>query len=354
MAAGTGRSRSARTSSPIRRPNSKGRPGASAFQNGIFPGSPGLAAQGTAFFGGLSGGGQGVWKQGPGLDKVAISGDAAPGTATTFTGFRVPAVNDLGHAAINGRLSGGGAGVWKESSALAKVALTGDPAPGTVRTFTLLEDSPAINDSDHAAFKGTTLDGSGIWKESPTLGKVAVAGDAAPGTSDTFFSFSSPTLNDLDHTSFIGFLSMGPAGIWKENPTLGIVAAVGDAAPGTTETFSAFRDVPLINNSDHVALFAMLSGGDQGIWAEDRSGALSLVARSGDIIEVRPGDVRTIRFLLVSGLNDSGQVAFRADFFDGSEGLFVASPVPEPASAVLLAFASLAVAIRSATRPRQR
>jgi len=319
----------------------------------IFPGSPGLGALGTAFFGGLTGGGQGIWKQSPGLEKVAVTGDAAPGTATTFSGFRVPAVNDLGHAAISGRLNGGGEGVWKESSALAKVAVTGDPAPGTARTFTLLEDSPAINASDHTAFKGTTLDGSGIWKESPALGKVAVAGDAAPGTSNTFFSFGSPSLNDLDHTAFIGFLSTGPTGIWKEDPTLRMVAAVGDAAPGTTEAFSGLRDAPFLNNSGHVAFFAELTGGGEGIWAEDRFGALSLVARSGDDIEVRPGDFRTIRFLLVGGLNDSGAVAFRADFFDGSEGVFVASPVPEPASAALITMGSLAVARRS-IRPRRR
>ncbi|MEW6252328.1 MAG: choice-of-anchor tandem repeat NxxGxxAF-containing protein [Planctomycetota bacterium] len=270
----------------------------------IFPGSPGLGDLGTAFFAGLTGGGQGVWKQGPGLAKVAVTGDAAPGTATSFSAFRVPAVNNLGHAAINGRLNGGGAGVWKESSVLSKVAVTGDSAPGTARAFTLLDDPPAINDSDHTAFKGTTLDGSGIWKESPALGKVAVAGDAAPGTSSTFFSFGNPALNDLDHTSFIGFLSTGPTGIWKENPTLGMVTAVGAAAPGTTKTFSGFRDAPFLNNSGHVAFFAELTGGDDGIWAEDRFGALSLVVRSGDDIEVRPGDFRTIRSLLVAGLQD--------------------------------------------------
>jgi hypothetical protein len=322
----------------------------------IFPGSPGLGAQGTAFFGGLTGSGQGIWKQSPGLDKVAVTGDAAPGTATTFLNFRVPAVNDLGHTAINAGLNGGGEGVWKESPALGKVAVTGDPAPGTVDTFSLLQDSPAINGSDHTAFKGTTLGGSGIWKESPALGKVAVAGDAAPGTADTFFSFGSPALNDLDHTAFVGFLSIGPTGIWKESPALGMVVAVGDPAPGTADTFSGFRDVPFLNDSDHVAFFGHLTGGEQGIWAEDRFGTLSLVVQSGADIEVRPGDFRTIRALFVGGFNDSGQVAFRADFFDRSEGMFVASPVPEPGPVALIGLGTLTLTLarRRFRRPSRR
>ena len=46
-AAGAACSRSSRTSAPMRGPSSSGRPGASAFQNGILPGSPGAGVTST-------------------------------------------------------------------------------------------------------------------------------------------------------------------------------------------------------------------------------------------------------------------------------------------------------------------
>ena len=67
-------------------------------------------------------------------------------------------------------------------------------------------------------------------------------------------------------------------------------------------------------------------------------GELELVARSGDTIEVAPGDVRTIQSLSMftfhgdddgkaRGLNDLGQVAFKASFTDGTNGVFVSNVV---------------------------
>jgi len=86
-----------------------------------------------------------------------------------------------------------------------------------------------------------------------------------------------------------------------------------------------------------------------GIWATDRTGALQLIARTGDLLEVAPGDFRTIidfaDFLdnyagsgnsdgRPSGLNNLGQVAFGASFTDGASGIFVSNrvAVPEPSA----------------------
>jgi hypothetical protein len=80
------------------------------------------------------------------------------------------------------------------------------------------------------------------------------------------------------------------------------------------------------------------STNDLGIWATDRSGVQQLVVRTGDELEVAPGDVRTIgdlRFMgansnsngWMSGFNNVGQVAFWASFTDGSQGVFVSNKV---------------------------
>ncbi len=91
------------------------------------------------------------------------------------------------------------------------------------------------------------------------------------------------------------------------------------------------------------------------MWGYDPEGGVELLARTGELFEVAPGDWRTISSLGISsgsiladgdvrGLTDAGQFAFRAWFDDGSEGIFLAtipSPVPEPGALTLLAIAGL-------------
>src|SRR5262249_17299913 len=91
---------------------------------------------------------------------------------------------------------------------------------------------------------------------------------------------------------------------------------------------------------------AFLGGayGHYGIFATDRSGTLHRIVGTGDVLEVAPGDFRTvdsrgiIRFS-AGGFNDLGQVAFSALFTDGSSGIFVSNAVavPEPSAVLLLA-----------------
>ena len=79
---------------------------------------------------------------------------------------------------------------------------------------------------------------------------------------------------------------------------------------------------------------------------------MQLIARRGDLLEVAPGDFRTISGLNLvngfsldsgtgnsdgrpSGFNNLGQLAFQASFTDGSSGIFVSNlvAVPEPDAA---------------------
>jgi len=128
--------------------------------------------------------------------------------------------------------------------------------------------------------------------QADALRTVALRSTLAPGTSDNFVDFDDPNLNDLGQTAFFGVL----------------------------------------NSSSGAINF--------GIWAEDLTGVLRLIVRTGDLLDVDDGpgtDFRTINSLAFSGsvdelapadgFNNLGQLAFTARFTDGSGGVFVSDLV---------------------------
>ena len=134
-------------------------------------------------------------------------------------------------------------------AAVTTVALSGDTAPGTGDSFTFL-DSPALNNAGQTAFLGflnssITTDG-GIWSDGGGSGLALVAreGNTAPGTSDNFTFFdNAPVLNNAGQTAFLGFLNSSGAtnsGIWSEGggSGLALVARAGNTAPGTSNSFT--------------------------------------------------------------------------------------------------------------------
>lgn len=97
-----------------------------------------------------------------------------------------------------------------------------------------------------------------------------------------------------------------------------------------------------MNSNGQIAFRGILVGegidntNNTGIWAQDADGALGLVIRAGDTIEVAPGDLRVLSHPsfasgsggedgLRYGFNDLGQIAFVASFTDGTSGVLVAS-----------------------------
>jgi len=123
---------------------------------------------------------------------------------------------------------------------------------------------------------------------------------------------------------------------------------------------------PLINAAGQTAFTGNLELGGQraggGIWAAERAGVVRLIVRSGDQLEVAPGDYRTVADISFvccttsdeghfNAFNALGQVAFLASFSGGGEGIFVSSvaAVPEP-NPLLLAAAAI-VGLLSRLRP---
>lgn len=322
----------------------------------------------------------GIWSEGSGsLELIARTGNHAPHTPSgvTFREFIRPSLtlNSIGQMAFLAGLAGATVnssndqGIWLGgSSSLTLLVREGDFVPGTpIGTYLSSLNSPAINSASQVAFSGTYSGsefGSGIWSTtSDSLRLVARYGTPAPGMPNGVvfsLSFSDPVLNLSGQTAFSAVLS-GPGinssnaySIWSEGSgTLALVARTGDHAPGTPAgvTFKWIFENPQLNSAGKVAFITELTGSgvnltnDVGIWAEDATGSLQLIAREGDQLEVAPGDFRTIQYLNFyenfsnnsddhpSGFNDLGQLVFSAYFTDRTSGVFVSNlvaylPVP--------------------------
>lgn len=138
--------------------------------------------------------------------------------------------------------------------------------------------------------------------------------------------------------------------IWSGTPdAFTPLALQGDRAPGTPQgtTFGIFSE-PIANGAGQTAFLATVAGpgvnpdNDLGLWAGVPRD-LRLIAREGDLLDLGGGDstmLRTLDGALDGGgdrvFSDTGELAFLADFTDGSAAVLVAT-VPEPATAAPLA-----------------
>lgn len=319
---------------------------------------------------------------GSGLTLVARAGEQATGLATgvNYASLGNPTVNSSGHVAFKAELVGGRPDYWNDrsvwsnrSGSNALLARIGDPAPGTSAgvVFDWLEGDyyPALNNADKTIFEAmlagpgvTSTNNFGLWSDATgSLSLIARAGDQAPGFPGVAFTaFSAPLLNNAGQAAFIGTLAgtgvtgSNDNGIWSDRSgQLSMIARKGSQPPGTTAgtSFENFGQDMMINEAGQVAFGAFLTGldikdssNDYGLWAQDRAGVLRLIVREGDPIQVAPGDSRTVKsieyFCCTSGdgtsnaFNALGQLAFRANFTDGTQGIFISdvAAVPEPGS----------------------
>ena len=335
----------------------------------------------------------GLWTSKSGqVDLIVDTTTHLPGTAsgvTSLFGFGFSS-GITGHTVFSTQLEGpaidetNDAGIWSSNSGtLTAVVRDGDEAPGFPAGIALegLEfTQPQVNSNSHIAFEGglsgagiTDSNDSAIWEGIPgNFRLVSQEGDHAPGLPNEarLGSILSVLLNDSNEVAFeqdvvgtfsgcIGICS----GIWSEGlGSLHLVARSGEQAPDLPSDVIFLQDDNFdgigtfsFNSLGQVAFYGFLSGpgiddtNDTGIWAEDINGQLKLIIREGDQIEVSPGDFRTVSLIRAelgesstsghaNAFNDRGQIAFRATFTDGSEGIFVSNlvAIPEPSSVAIL------------------
>jgi hypothetical protein len=236
-----------------------------------------------------------------------------------------------------------------------------------------------LDDQGQVAFdfflKGPGVDKSnnyGIWAGHPgNLQLVARSGAHAPGTAPgvkfgrdieevpggpVLFPFNSLTISAHGQLAFTaglngdGVKTSNDEGLWAGPPeALRLVVREGDVAPGTASkrfarvSYNGSTYVPFswfVQNDDGELLFLSgLDNGRFGLWAADTRGGLALVALTGESLDVGGGESRYVQNLIPNGFNNVGQVAFIAQFIDGTDGAFIAV-VPEPSSLWLLIFAT--------------
>ena len=305
-------------------------------------------------------------------------------------------VNAAGATLFRGFVEGAGVdeansmGLWSygASAGLQLLVRAGDKVPdASGHRFVSFPGIPTINSAGDTAFLAFTSGGRqgdrgaaiGV-AEDMSLGvfvriaagdvsRVLALGDAAPGIGGDvhLIDLFDPIMNGsrgiavLAAVWGVGVGAFNETGLWSNAMSsdggLRLVARQGDAAPGGDSgfVFGVFLE-PSLNARGQTAFMA--SGykrpGDSivdsafGIWGQDRNGVLRQVVRVGQEIELASNDVKTIAALSFTsetgnedgkprGLNDSGQLVFRATFVDGSSGIFVSNvlAIPEPDTLVI-------------------
>ena len=289
-----------------------------------------------------------------GTNLLAREGSASPVTNKNFGVFQELGLNDQGDVVFNARLSSGnGAGggpfsgifVKEKDGEFKAVATNGEAAPvadsSDVRfgNFNAIDNRTVINNSGKVAFS------------------VSLTGDVTSADNYGIFSISADGEQEL-------------------------IARRGDYAPeldpDSISVFDGNGKSLAINDFGQVAFSSFLdvNGTEEfGIFIEDVSGILRLIARTGLSLDVSDDpnvsdfrEIDDIGFSLFSGagsgFNDQGQFAFSAAFTNGTQGIFVsdvanlvfeANPlnapnfpasVPEPSSLAFISIGLIAVGCR--------
>ncbi len=308
---------------------------------------------GAAFNAKLATGSDTIWANTTTVDLslLAQTGTAAPGAGgATFATLTDPVYDDHQDIAFSGTYKSGSTtvtGLWYAASGSSPqlLAYTGMAAPGlggaTFQSFSAL----GVGDADGAIISGTlatnktlgigTTNNEVVYEGLPSsLTLILRNGDTVVTTTGSktigSFKFAPATTVISGQTR-----SFGPAsGVLIANVTYtdsssdnGIVVLAapespvevetfGDVAPGASPATFATFSTPAINDNDDVAFKATLSTktDNTGIWADNSSGDLELVAQFGD---------PTFGFTALGDpvYNDNEAVAFLATFKSGSKSV---------------------------------
>ena len=196
----------------------------------------------------------------------------------------------------------------------------------------------SLNEAGTLAF--TSGNGTGVFTANSGV-VTMIAGSSGPLN---YFG-TTPAINNAGTVALIagvGGIDGGSYGIYRGDG--GPLTTIADRS-GPFSSFSSFSSGnPSINDSGTVAFIAGLDAGGAGIFIGDGT-ATSEVIGIGDALF----DSTIATFgISPTSLNDSGQVAFYYRLTNGTTGIAIATPAPEPSAFVLLALSfGLSLACRN-------
>ena len=297
------------------------------------------------------------------VQDVALQGQPAPGGGS-FGDFYFPVNNDNNQIVAKATTTGGpGEGLYLFfAGTAARMAASGETAPGGGGTYLFFAGSPSINNTGQAASVSTLSGGaSGLYLffagSTPIPGascgtvqsmganyqqcRLASSTDTVPGGGTYLFFAGSPSINDSGLVAQRATLSSGEglylffAGSPPSGGTCQLaggirqckLAATNDGAPGGG-TFNTFGN-PSINSNGQVVASATVSGGSEGLFLFFAGQPTTRLASVGD---AAAGS--SIAGFSDATINDAGVVVARATLDNGKEGLFLffaGNPVVEVA-----------------------
>ena len=288
------------------------------FPNGII-GYPSINDAGTVAF---------YADQRLSVGETIFAGNGGPlvtiaNTAGPFRGFAVgnsTAINTAGTVAF-----------WASQDSRPSGIFTGNGGAATpilLNSASLGAGDFSMNDAGTFAFR------SGATRiVTFNAGSVTTIVDNS-GTLNYFGA--TPSLNDSGRVAFVA----GIEGI--DGHTYGIYSGNGGplitiadlSGPFSSFSYNSFTsNQPSINDSGSVAFVAGLDVGGYGIFLGDGTVTKQVIG-TGDALF---GSTVTGFYISPTSLNDSGQVAFAYGLANGTIGIAVANPVPEPSTSLLLA-----------------
>ncbi|MGV7235257.1 MAG: DUF7453 family protein [Nitrosomonadaceae bacterium] len=256
----------------------------------------------VAFIAGLDSGGNGIFT-GNGGPLTTIANITGP-----FKGFSLPSINTSGVVVFSALLDSGGAGVYTHDGVAITTVVTISDFPGSS-----IFSTPDINSSGAISFKVNSAQ-EGVYR---------VNGSLITPIAEQFVSFRN--VSSINDSGTVVFYASGDA-----NQGTGIF--IGDGGPptlmaNTSGVFETFGSASINNNGDvafHAFTFSEYLGG-YGLGIYTGSDAiLDKVVAPGDTLN---GNVVEMVFIGTNSLNDAGQISFLAWLSDGTEGIYLATPI---------------------------
>ena len=273
-----------------------------------------------------------------GPQVVADTTMLAPGTAQNFTEFEnrgQPSI-DGSNVAFAAGFTGSSGGVYlKSAGGLQRVADQSTQIPGRGTNFLFFDK---VNTENGAVVFQGGRGGGGFNGVYTTLGGTlrSVASDLT--TMPDGFKFATEGALDRGHTlsnGKVGFYGMtnGKYGVWTEQSpgAFDTVAQVGSVVPG----YGTIQGMDNQAYDNGKSIVQASTGGVYGLYSNINGQLEPVTPPSG------PFDGKTLTSAgIISESYRGRRFAFRANFNDGSQALYVATASAPPASAVMQPFTS--------------